>query len=145
MPTITLPKGSLVTLSSLETTPNSVTLSEHGRSELDIQNEAIRVDTRLANASMRRYQVAVKRKLSLSWDMLPAVDGQTLDGKAGRNTLRAIWEGNFGPITLTYKEVNSSNVQVDKSVTVFIESYSETLVRRWGFQFWTCSMSFVEQ
>lgn len=138
MTTITLPKGSLITL-------NGIVLSEHGRSTFDITPNDIKYDNRTVTGTMRRYFVASKGTYNVSWTMLPALDSQTLDGKAGRNTLKSLYDNNMGTsITLQYYEVNSSNNQTFVSKTVFIESYSETLVKRWGMQLWDTKLSLVE-
>jgi hypothetical protein len=136
---ITLPKGSLITFGTTQ-------LSEQGRTALEVSPDPIVNDVRLANGSMRRYYVASKKKFKFSWTMLPALDGQTFDGKAGRNTLASFYVSNIdNTFTLKYKEVDGSNNQTDISTTVFIESYSESLEKRWGAQFWNVSMSLVEQ
>lgn len=137
--TITLPKGSLVNLATKD-------LSEHNRQAFEVPLDDLKTDARTANGFMRRYYVASKRKFTLSWNMLPALDGQTVDGKAGRNTIRGIHDTNIGiTLTLIYGEVDSSNNPSAITVTVFIDSYSETLVKRYERQFWNISMTLVEE
>ena len=134
-----LPKGSLVKLNTTE-------LSEHNRSEFQDDIEALKTDNRTVNGTMRRYYIASKRKIFFSWEMLPALDTQTVDGKAGRNSIRSFRDTNIGStITLTYKEVNASNVQTDVSLTCFIDDYSETLVKRFDRQYWNVQITLVEQ
>lgn len=136
---LTLPKGSLVTLAGTQ-------LSEHNRAAYDISNDELMANNRTVNGTMRRYFVASKRRFAIKWDFLPALDAKTVDGKAGRNSLKSIYTTNMGTsVNLTYKEVNVSNVQVDVSHTVFIESYQETLVKRWDQQYWNVQITLVEQ
>lgn len=135
---ITLPKGSLITV-------NNVTLSDHNRSEARIEYENVRQDVRLASGTMRRYFIANKRRLSVSWEMLPALDSQTVDGKAGRNTLKYLFDTYSGvPVTVSYYEVDTTNTQVTRSFTAFIDSYAESLVKRFDAQYWNVEVSFVE-
>lgn len=139
MPMVVLPKGSLITFGTTDT-------SEHGRSALQITPEPIVHDVRLANGIMKRYYVGSKKKFSFSWNMIPALDDQTLDGKAGRNTLATFYTNNIdNTFTMKYREVDGSNNQTDINTTVFIESYSESLEKRWGSQWWNVQMSLVEQ
>lgn len=135
---ITLPKGSLIKV-------NGVELSEHNRSAPQISFEPVKYDVRLASGTMRRYVVGNKRILSISWEMLPALDSQTVDGKAGRNTLKSLVEMNMGDtVTISYKEVNATNDQTEVSFTAFIDSYSESLMKRFDAQYWNVEVSFVE-
>lgn len=121
-------------------------LTEHGRQGFQLSPDPIVTDVRLANGTMKRYFVATKRKFSFSWNMLPALDSQTLDNKTGRNTLRTLYDANIdNSLTFIYKEVDSNNNQTDVTTTVFIESYSESLEKRWDSQFWNVNLSLVEQ
>lgn len=139
MPVLIFPKGSVATLAG-------TTLSEHNRSALDISNEEVKSDNRTVSGLMRRYFVASKRKFSLQWNFLPALDGKTVDGKAGRNSLKSLYTTYMGTaVTFTYKEANSSNVETDVSHTVFIDSYQESLIKRWDQQYWNVQLTLVEQ
>jgi hypothetical protein len=136
---LTFPKGALITI-------NSTDLSDHNRSGFQDNLEELKTDNRTVNGTMRRYFISSKRKFSFSWENLPALDTQTVDGKAGRNSIRGLHDANMNSVvTLTYKEVNGSNVQVNVSATCFIDSYSETLVKRYDRQFWNVEMTLIEQ
>ncbi len=136
---ITLPKGSLIKINNTE-------LSEHNRSSAQITWDFIKYDARTVTGVMRRLHVAAKRRIEVSWEMLPALDAQTVDGKAGRNTLASLVMSEMGnTVAVRYYTVNSSNQQVETTFTGFIDSYSETLVKRFGAQYWNISLSIVEQ
>jgi hypothetical protein len=139
MTTLVLPKGSLVTLGGIE-------LSEHNRQPFDITNDEIKSDSRTVNGLMRRYYISSKRRFTLRWDFLPALDGKTVDGKAGRNSLKSLY-ATFMETTIafTYKEVDASNNQTSVNHTVFIDSYQETLVKRWNQQYWNVQLVLIEQ
>lgn len=138
MPILTLPKGSLVTLAG-------TSLSEHNRSALAVTPDIIKTDVRVANGSLKRYYVASKKKLDLSWANLPALDSQTVDGKAGKNSLYTLYTTNISTtFTVTYKEVNASNVQTSITLTMMIDTYTEKLNKRFDRQFWDCTLTLVE-
>ena len=135
----TFAKGALVTLAGTQ-------LSDHNRSGFQDEIEELKTDNRTVNGTLRRYYVGSKKKVSLSWEYLPALDSQTADGQAGRNTLKSLHDTYMNAaVTLTYKEVNASNVQVNVNMTCFIDSYSETLIKRYNNQYWDVEMTFVEQ
>lgn len=137
--TLVLAKGSLVTLAG-------ITLSEHARSSFDEPREFIKSDARTVTGTMRRYHIANKRKFSFSWARLPGLDSQTLDGFAGRNSLRDLVDTYFGQaIVMTFKEVDPSNVELNTTLNVFIDDYSEQLEKRWASQLWNISISLVEE
>jgi len=140
--TISLPKGSLISLAGTD-------LSEHNRSSAQIDFESISLGERTLGGTLRKQFITRKRRISVSWENLPALDTQTVDGKAGRNTIKTLIETmmllNNSSSALTYKEVNTSDVQTTTSLNVFVDSYNETLVRRADHQLWNISITFVEE
>jgi len=136
---ISLPKGSLITI-------NSTQLSEHNRSAMQLQREILKSDNRTVTGVMRRYFINQKRRITISWERLPALDNQTVDGKTGRNSLKALYEANIGnTVTVSYYEVDSNNNQTQVTFTGFIDSYEETLLKRYNSQLWDVSITLVEQ
>jgi len=139
--TVNLAKGSFLIVDTTE-------LSEHNRSGGHIEHQMIGVMARTIVGTMRRQSFTGKRKVSVSWERLPALDSQTVDGKAGRNTLRDLvgddWTSNLTPFTLTVREVDSNNNQVDTTFQAYVESYDEELQKRFSYQHWNVSISFVE-
>jgi hypothetical protein len=57
---------------SLLTNNRFLILSDHNRSDLDINIERIEQKRRMVNGTMRSYHVADKTSISVSWDMLPS-------------------------------------------------------------------------
>lgn len=131
---LTFQKVNLVELGTTE-------LTDHTRGPLGIEYEEIRVENRLAGGKMRRYSVGYKRRFSLSWEYLPGPDAATVDGKAGRDTLQALVVANTSTLTFNYRDANDDDV----SFTVFIDSYSEELLKRYDNQLWAVTLSLVEQ
>lgn len=136
--TLILQKGSLIVL-------GGIALSEHNRSSLAIPHQPVKTDKRLANGGMRRYFVANKLTFSFSWEKLPALDEQTVDGKAARNSIRNLWLANPGEIVMTYKEVNNNNNQISSQYTVFIDTYQDELLKRLSYQQWNVQMTLIEK
>ena len=124
----------LVTLGGTE-------LSEHGRKfnhERDERSEVVI----LADGSQKRYIKDIKNIFNITWSWLPDNDAQTVDARAGRETLKAfIVTGNNYTLDV-YDVANLSTISYD----VFVESYTETLIRRQlGQLFWEVSLNLVER
>lgn len=47
-------------------------LSDHNRSPIEIQSERLQQRQRMINGRMRSFHIADKKKISVSWDMLPS-------------------------------------------------------------------------
>lgn len=140
--TVYLPKGALITA-------DEITLSDHNRSAASLSPEAIKSDYRTMAGYLKRQVTSSKRTLQVSWENLPALDSQTVDGYAGRNTIaenvRTVWAADTRtPITVSWYEVGADNVQTLVSMSAFLDSYKESLNKRWGRQFWNVDISFVE-
>lgn len=52
-------------------------VSDHGRSSLNEDSERIGMDKRMADGTLRRQFVGIKRKWSVSWDNLPSTNSAT--------------------------------------------------------------------
>ena len=128
-------------------------LSDHNRQPLAISYEPIEKVQRTANGTMRKYVVASKRTFSTSWEMLPSVSSQTVDGYMGAQELVKFYQDNIGKsLTLkVYAGGISSPTQPKASATetvsttVFISGFESTVVKRLGgIDYWNVSISFVE-
>lgn len=151
--TIYLPKGTLISIEGIQ-------LSEHNRSAAETGSEPIMIGERTVTGTMRRQHITNKVTLSLSWEMLPALDERTVDGFAGRNTLREIrdqmWLYNFSASEVSIQEQQIEYIEVDEETTntvistfdrtymMFLDDYQETLVKRWESHFYNVSLSLVE-
>lgn len=135
---IYLPKGSFISINSIE-------LSEHNRGQAVLNREIIKFDQRTVTGNMRRFYIASKITLEVSWERLPAIDSKTVDGKAGRNTLLSLYNNNIGSVVIvTYKDVDSNNNTSNVTFSAFIDSYSETLIKRYGTHLWDINIKLVE-
>lgn len=142
--TLILPKGSLIRLDGID-------LSEHNRSSASIGYKSIGTSNITILGRTRKQQITMKRTLTVSWERLPALDSQTVDGKAGRNTINdnfpEIYWNSFNSTTIevSYYEVDSDNAQVYVTFNAFLDSYSDELLKRFDSQLWNVSLSLVEE
>jgi hypothetical protein len=89
--------------------PIGYTLTDHNRQPLQVAYETIENSARMANGTLRRYITANKKKIGISWDMVPAAGGYnfTADSNLGAAWLKSFYEENiYKPvwIKLTYAE-----------------------------------------
>ena len=142
--TLILPKGSLIQIDGID-------LSEHNRSSASIDVKPIGSSNVTILGRTRKQQITMKRTLSVSWQHLPALDSQTVDGKAGRNTINFLlpqtyWDlFNNSAAVVSYYEVDNNNVQTRTTFNAFLDSYNEELLKRFSYQHWNVSLSLVEE
>lgn len=87
MPIIYLPVGSLIYLNS------TLKLSEHNRQPVSITPNRIEKTQRMSNGTMRKFFVADKKSINVSWNMLPSFSTFTIDGGYGAMDIKAFYEG----------------------------------------------------
>lgn len=85
------------------------TITDHNRKPLNIAYDRIELQNRMADGSLRRYVAANKKKISTSWEDVPAAGGPnfTADGNLGGAFLKSFYEQNiYNPIwvKLVYAE-----------------------------------------
>lgn len=84
------------------TSTASFMLSDHSRSPLDLSYDRFEKSVQLANGLTRKYVIATKKSLSLSWDNLPSNASATVDSGAGAYELQKFYDNNFNnSITVT--------------------------------------------
>lgn len=139
----TLPKGSLC---DIQFDNDSLVLTEHGRGDVNITPEELKTPIRLANGKMVKYSLGFKNTFSFTWQMLPGLDENTVDGKAGRDRLADAVRNNTGTAVLRIKSHNDVGEEYTDTYVVFVETYQEVLIRRWATdQFWNVTLNLVEQ
>lgn len=80
----------------------SFMLSDHSRSPLDISYDRYEKSVQLSNGLTRKYVIATKRSINLSWDNLPSSASVTVDKGAGAYELQKFYDNNFNnSITVT--------------------------------------------
>lgn len=100
---MTLPRGSIFSIEAkdLLDSPAGTTkvwnkITEHNRSEFNINVERIEKVVRTSNGTLRKNFIADKRKFSTSWSMLPSYRTLTVDGAWGAQDLRSFYLGEEG-------------------------------------------------
>jgi len=84
------------------TSTASFMLSDHSRSPLQTSFESYEKSVTLSNGLKRKYIIATKKKLSLSWTDLPSSASGTVDNGAGAYELQKFYDNNFNnSITVT--------------------------------------------
>lgn len=119
-------------------------LTDQGRSPLSISREERSVINELASGLRKKYVKGVKHTFSFGWTLLPSASEQTIDGGLGRNILSQKF-GFEGGLHILVVEDDALGFQ---EFNVFIDSYSEELVRRdpaSGIFLWNVSMELSEQ
>jgi hypothetical protein len=119
---------------------NNNSLSDHNRSELDIDPNRIRNDMRTATGALRRYHIADKREFNWSWEMLPEDDSDTVDGFWGADSIIGFFNSTTGTFTLSL--INEDNTETD--YTVLFDDFSYTVVKRWDTYWYDIDVKLVE-
>jgi len=107
--------------------PIGYTLTDHNRQPLQVTYETIENSARMANGTLRRYITANKKKIGISWDMVPAAGGYnfTADSNLGAAWLKSFYEENiYNPvwIKLTYAEEGWRFANTQVATTKFMST-----------------------
>ena len=120
---ITLPVGSLIKL-------NDVALSEHNRNPVGIGYNRIEKSQRMSNGTLRRFFIADKKTLTVSWNMLPSYSNYTVDGGYGALDLKAFYES-VAQSTFNVKlKTSTLTGSTDNSFTMVFSSFTCELMKR---------------
>ena len=71
-------------------------VTEHNRGPLTLDNNRIEQSTRMADGTLRKYFIADKLNISVSWDMIPSFRNETVDGGWGAEDIKAFYESSAG-------------------------------------------------
>lgn len=149
-----------------------IILSDHNRSAIDLTIERIEQRNRMINGRMRSYHTADKRKISVSWEMLPSrrfsedpkfnVDGVTtitsfdayqdqftVDGGAGGVDILSWYDNHTGSffVFLSYDTTNyGSLAEYTEVVEMYISDFSYSVEKRGGtnYDMWNISVTLEE-
>jgi hypothetical protein len=120
---------------------NGTKLSDHNRSELGIDVERIETKHRMANGTMRKYVVADKRTFTVSWEQLPTITSQTVDGFMGAAALETFYNTTPGAFTLTVANKDGSTTPY----TVMFTDFTKNVVKRWAtYELWNVNITMEE-
>ena len=82
---LTLPVGSAVSVAGIQ-------LSEHNRQPITLSADKIEQSQRMADGSLRKYFIANKYTINLSWNDLPSTSLYTVDGKYGALDIKSWYD-----------------------------------------------------
>lgn len=119
---------------------NGNKITDHNRSELQVNVDRIETSKRMANGTMRKYVVADKRKFSTSWDNLPHNKDWTVDGFWGTKEMETFYNNNAGQFTLRLTMGDGTLETYD----VVFTGFSKDLGKRGEFDFWQVSVEMEE-
>jgi len=138
-----LSKGSVLEINSGGTWYK---VTEHNRSAIDVSPIRIENVKRTANGTARKFFVAEKKRVSVSWDMLPSTTALTVDGGWGATDIKSFYESSAGrgsfQVRLNYAANGTSSYET--TITVMFTECSLTLVKRGLEAFWDVSLVLEE-
>lgn len=138
-----LSKGSVLEINSGGTWYK---VTEHNRSSIDVSPIRIENVKRTANGTARKFFVAEKKRVSVSWDMLPSTTALTVDGGWGATDIKSFYESSAGrgsfQVRLNYAKNGSTSYET--AITVMFTECSFSLVKRGLEAFWDVSMVLEE-
>jgi hypothetical protein len=113
-------------------------LTDHNRSPIAISQELIETQSRMANGRMKKYVVAQKNTISVSWSYVPSKTSETADLNHSAAWLESFYRANVGsPIWLKVvaSELDSSGNFVTAKTgsevyTVFMNNFSKSIINR---------------
>lgn len=119
---------------------NGSAITDHNRSELQIDFDHLENRKRMADGTMRKQLIANKHKFSLTWDMVPHTSTYTVDKYFGANDMETFWKTNQGAFSL---ELTFGSSPVETYQVMFAD-FSKTLQKRGAFDFYHVSISMEE-
>lgn len=130
MPQLTLPVGSLITI-TYGSPGTTITLSEHNRQPASISIERIEKTQRMSNGTLRKFYIADKKSLSISWSDIPSRSTYTVDGFYGARDIKDFYESanGKGSFTVNIKYGNGGVGNVE-SLNMVFSSCSFEIVKR---------------
>ena len=120
-------------------------VSDHNRSSLRVENDQIERKSRMADGTLRKYVVSVKKKWSCSWEDLPShndsVGSGTVDGGMSGTEMLEFYEDNINqPFIMTLKD----GLGNEETYNVMIESFSYDIKKRGTVDLWDVNVSIEE-
>jgi hypothetical protein len=127
-------------------------LTEHNRAPLSLNTERIESSQRMANGTLRKYFIADKLNINVSWEMVPSFRNETVDGAWGAEDIKNFYESPAGRGSFRVK-INPtvfSTSLIEESDGAFVDDYTYTMaftscdftVLKRGLQpFWSVNLS----
>ena len=130
-------------------------LTEHNRQPLSINTERIESSKRMANGTIRKYFIADKLILDVSWEMIPSFRNETVDGACGAEDIKNFYESTAGRgafrikinptiFSPTLVEDEDGALSDDYTYTMVFTSCDFTVLKRGLQTFWSVNISLEE-
>jgi hypothetical protein len=127
-------------------------VTEHNRSPLSFNVNRIEQSNRMANGTTRKYFIADKLNINVSWEMVPSFRNETVDGAWGAEDLKAFYESIAGRGSFRIKlnptvfspdliQLSGGALEDDYTYTVMFTSCDFTLIKRGIQPFWSVDIS----
>lgn len=126
MPALTLPVGTTVYLFDGQYRA----LSEHNRQPISISTNRLEQVQRMSNGTVRKFYVADKLQLSISWSMLPSYSTFTVDEKWGALDIKNFYDGAFGKSSFNVKVMHGTGSTALYDKVMYFTGCSLEMVRR---------------
>jgi hypothetical protein len=117
---MTLRYPTLVTL-------GGVALTEEGRKPVPESRDERSVSKELASGKIRKYIKKSARKWTVEWELVPVSSSKTIDGKGGRDEIRALAYAQTTKVLILNDGYHSA-----ETYTVWIDDYQEECILRRG-------------
>ena len=129
MSTIYLPVGSVLYFNS------TIKVSEHNRQPVSIGKTRIEQTKRMSNGLMRKFFIADKETISVSWSMLPSFSTMTVDAGSGAVDLKSFYDGSAAKAAGALSGRSSFDVTISygnttKTMEMMFTSCSFEIVKR---------------
>ena len=129
MSTVYLPVGSALYFNS------TLKLSEHNRQPIALSKNCIEKQQRMGNGTMRKYYIADKESINVSWSMLPSFYTYTVDNGYGALDLKNFYDGTSAKASGALSGRSSFDVTIayggtTRTMEMIFSSFSLELVKR---------------
>lgn len=127
-------------------------VTEQNRAPLSLNTERIESGQRMSNGTLRKYFIADKLNISVSWEMIPSFRNETVDGGWAAEDLKNFYDSTAGrgafriklnPTVFSTELVEQSDGALadDYTYTVMFTSCDFTVVKRGLQPFWSVNIS----
>jgi hypothetical protein len=143
---------------------NSNKITDHGRQPLNMSTERIGTDKRMADGTLRRQHVAVKRSWTVSWENIPSTNEiltgyKTVDGGWSGEQMEAFYHTTPGVFRMVLRRGSASGLSVPTGastlgppfeddnfygVNVMFTEFSKEVTKRGTVDFWNINVTLEE-
>jgi hypothetical protein len=138
-------------------------ITDHGRQPLTEKIERIGTDKRMANGTLRRFYVGIKRSWDVTWQNIPSTNTvtggySTADGGYSGEQIQAFYNANQGKFRLVLKRGSAIGLSTPNPAesalpyqdqnfyicNVMFTDFSKDVVRRGSVDFWNITLTMEE-